>query len=1423
MQTFRIIVNQTSKSYNVTVNKIIRSYVVQANGYKWKSLGDKGTDGINGKSTYELAVDNGFVGTLDAFLLSQKGKDGYTPIKGIDYKDGEKGADGHTPIKGQDYFDGVTPIKGVDYFDGAEGASPYPGVNGNWWTNQLGDTLIPMTGPQGIPGDPTLLIDDTQLLLDRTFSSQHIDDTYATRESLDLKEDLLPITPLNPESKWLNGNKQWAELVMGSGGYASNVYLTNIVSTIDSSYKQTSGTNDLLETIVSTTCVNNEVLIETYLFEQQVGISIIDAGTWKVVLNSCINIAAGDTKFKFTQFKRSITGIETDMFTIYSNSIENKLSQDGYKNNIIESIQPNFTVLPTDRLGCRIYASTTALVNRTIYLKKGDGYASYLNTPLTLRHSQLRDKNGEYLYQHVTTDQINIWTNKQNSLIGNGFVKSANGVISYDNNSYSLTSHTHNYELPLIFSTGLNRIGNTIFNTITQYTDSLARTAQTNESIITALGFTPWYSGNHPTTLLGYGITDASFGNYLPLTGGSMTGDITFDATHGLAFTHSATIKNGLNGLKIYGGTRFFEIEANYTVLKGNQLYLQNINGGAAVIALQGTQSGAKEYDIKNGIDGVSNTGFSIRNYTDSTNPFYIDGSDNTFVKSISVIGGTSSQFLKADGSLDSQTYQPLSTAINTGNIGGQSVNYANNAGSATQWGGYPIDFNQATNINRVIVWDTLDNKFRVADNTSIKSWLGLGSSAYTNTNDHILNQNASAQSANMWISGDVIAQNKGKFGVTYHSVELRSLDSDYGSAMYLYADGGTDQRVYRIANKYSGSGTDLVIDYSDARAYNTEAISHTYTERFRLSKSGDVLIGGASARGFQRELQVKGGSSNVAIGLTIDSQQTDIITSNGIPLKFYDRTSDRSLLEFTTSGAATFASSVNSTGFLLNGNNLTSSLSTNYIPKWNGSTMVNSLISEITNGVEIIRSNGDTYYRANSSSSFCLFGTDANAGFISSNGNLMWYAENGINNFYKDVKIITTTQSSSPTTGALVVGGGIGAASSTFGDNINPPIKWGSTSANYGMLDWFSSGFAAMYGVSGRGLTLGANGQINMINIYNNGNTSIGYTVDQGYKLAVNGTGYFNGAFTALSGAFNSIQLNGANSVSTYNQLNRSSLTNENMFVWRTNSVEKWYLGQRSKNNEDGFSLYSTSFGNDVLYFNPSGNCTFSGNVSAPTFSGQLNVIYGNEATLHNGFAGGAVWINYRGASGAITNTYIGNGLQGGLSQVTASQFNGSGAGLIDIVKSITTNGNSGAASLLNGVLNIPVYVQGSSFGGTYVPIFSSLNGISSTSIASVSNGNAFYQNIGGYICVIFSGTCISNGTTSTLSFRFTLPSTALNTSLTGSISAGVINSDAAVTHVGWDNITGTLRGACTMVFKNTSIIPNGTSVNYSIAIMYN
>lgn len=145
----------------------------------------------------------------DTGATGEKGADGYTPIKGVDYFDGQDGADGYTPVKGVDYFDGedgvpcthewegtvlkvtsasgtssvdlrgpqgdkgedgYTPQKGVDYFDGeqgpigetgaegpqgpagADGHSPIITIIDGYWHIDGVNTGIGAAGPQGEQG-----------------------------------------------------------------------------------------------------------------------------------------------------------------------------------------------------------------------------------------------------------------------------------------------------------------------------------------------------------------------------------------------------------------------------------------------------------------------------------------------------------------------------------------------------------------------------------------------------------------------------------------------------------------------------------------------------------------------------------------------------------------------------------------------------------------------------------------------------------------------------------------------------------------------------------------------------------------------------------------------------------------------------------------------------------------------------------------------------------------------------------------------------------------------------------------------------------------------------------------------------------------------------------------------------------------------
>ena len=219
-------------------------------------------------------------------------------------------------------------------------------------------------------------------------------------EDLDEYELLLPTTPEQPETKFLNGNKQWTEILVGGGGYASNLYYTTIDSDV-SGYKKINYTAEATETIMTATVTNQEILARTYLFDDPLGVTSIDAGIWISNYTSKVSSPTGISQFKIEPFVRHTDNTETTLFSSYSREIDNT----DYVTVRDETNQPSFTVSATDRLGIRIYAKTTSATAITLSSIAGDGRASYFSTPLSIRHSQLRDLNGDENNVHVTTDE----------------------------------------------------------------------------------------------------------------------------------------------------------------------------------------------------------------------------------------------------------------------------------------------------------------------------------------------------------------------------------------------------------------------------------------------------------------------------------------------------------------------------------------------------------------------------------------------------------------------------------------------------------------------------------------------------------------------------------------------------------------------------------------------------------------------------------------------------------------------------------------------------------------------------------------------------------------------------------------------------------------------------------------------------------
>lgn len=140
---------------------------------EWKFISDlSGAQGIQGLSAYQVAVQHGFKGTEDEWLISLKGEKGETGPKGDKGDTGDKGATGERGpkgdtgsglnIKGELNSDSELPMDGVsgDAYLIAGKLYVYVGENGNVesnpkWSN-VGSIQGPAgpTGPKGEQGEP---------------------------------------------------------------------------------------------------------------------------------------------------------------------------------------------------------------------------------------------------------------------------------------------------------------------------------------------------------------------------------------------------------------------------------------------------------------------------------------------------------------------------------------------------------------------------------------------------------------------------------------------------------------------------------------------------------------------------------------------------------------------------------------------------------------------------------------------------------------------------------------------------------------------------------------------------------------------------------------------------------------------------------------------------------------------------------------------------------------------------------------------------------------------------------------------------------------------------------------------------------------------------------------------------------------------
>lgn len=234
--------------------------------------------------------------------------------------------------------------------------------------------------------------------------------SVSEKEYWNAKEPIITVSETPSATKFLNELKQFTEIVSGSGGFANNVFFTNVDSDIIG-YKKLSNRADTSVTNLTATVIDTDgqKIARSYLFDLPIGVDIHDAGIWSIFYNAYVDSAVGDTRLIFEPFMRASNGNETTLFTEISPEINNTTMQRIEPPPIN---QPQFTVDANSRFGVRIKVSTTSNIQKTVYTSIGGENASYFNSPIAIRHRQLRGLNDDNNYQHITSSERSTWNAK---------------------------------------------------------------------------------------------------------------------------------------------------------------------------------------------------------------------------------------------------------------------------------------------------------------------------------------------------------------------------------------------------------------------------------------------------------------------------------------------------------------------------------------------------------------------------------------------------------------------------------------------------------------------------------------------------------------------------------------------------------------------------------------------------------------------------------------------------------------------------------------------------------------------------------------------------------------------------------------------------------------------------------------------------
>ena len=697
---------------------------------------------------------------------------------------------------------------------------------------------------------------------------------------------------------------------------------------------------------------------------------------------------------------------------------------------------PTTTLALTDRLAVRYYVTHSG---RTITLHTENNHLCQIITTFTTGLTAL---NG-------LTAQV------QNFAVG---------TTGTDFNIASAVS-THTFNLPTASATNRGALSSADWSMFNSKQNALTLTTTGTSGAATLVGDT--------LNIPNYG---SALAGYLPLTGGTLTGPL-----NGTSANFSSDVKARGYTFNAFSGGGEWQFGSDSVT--GNGLFLyQTAYGYSFTLSSNG-----------NGIFAGAVTA-------------------NSFIKS----GGTSSQFLKADGSVDSTSYLPLTGGTLTGPLGV--------TGNVTLIsGGFGSSFDRQISLGSGTAYS-----YQAKANGDDFQLIEAGSHVFLEYDYGGSLGTGTIRLYNNTVStGSFTANSFTKIGGT--------------SSQYLMADGS----VSTLTNPVTGSGNSGTIPVFTGSTTIGNSIIQSNSTQVNIVGNGSQLLfdslSSSKSGGIQYindfELSIfnsRGTGSSIYLGST--------------NLDFNTNSSGNPKLRITQTGAATFSSSVTASSFIRSGGTSSQFL------KADGSVDSTSYVSSVTASSPLASSGGTTpnitIQQASGSQSGFLSSTDWTT--FNSKQNTLTLTTTGSTGAATLVgSTLNIPNYGSGLSGYLPLTGGtltgpLGGTSGNFSSSVNANKFFVNTSGQSREISTFhetgSTGQNIWIGGGGLNSTTGGgasllgslNTSLGVVALQSNttgsNNTAIGYislylnntgysnTAAGSFSMQLNTSGYINSAFGALS-----------------------------------------------------------------------------------------------------------------------------------------------------------------------------------------------------------------------------------------------------------------------------------------------------------------